>query len=93
MGELAGSGTVSPASELNLQLTVKVTTAGGVGRVGVGVLTKLNALAGPAGKAAAAKGVPMTVRGMESDPIITADVRGLLHRDKSAFLSHFERKK
>lgn len=93
MGELEGSGTVSPASELNIQLTIKVATAGGIGKVGVGLLTRLNALAGPARKGSAAKGVPMTVRGTENEPIITADVRGLLHRDKAAVLSHFEGKK
>jgi AsmA protein len=93
MGELEGSGTISPATDLDLQLTVKVNSAAGIGKVGVGLLTKLNKLAHPAGKEPAAKGVPMTVRGTESDPIITADVRGLLHRDKAALLSHFEGKK
>jgi len=87
MGELTGSGTVSPTSELNIHLTVKVATAEGIGKAGVGLLTKLNKFAD------SANGVPMIVRGTEGDPIITADVRGLLHRDKAVFLSHFKGKK
>jgi AsmA protein len=93
MGELTGSGTVSPASELNLHLTAKVSAPAGIGKPGVALLTKLNEFAGSDGKVAGAKGVPMVVEGTADDPVIMTDVRGLLHRDEAALLSHFRKKK
>jgi hypothetical protein len=33
------------------------------------------------------------VEGTPNEPVITADVGGLLHRDKEAFLAHFGKKK
>lgn len=92
MGELTGEGTVSPASALDFRLTADVTTAQGIGKAGVGLLTKLNASAGSSGKGAAAKGVPMLVTGTANEPVITADVGGLLNRNKAAFLAHFGKK-
>jgi len=83
VGEATGSGTVSPAGALNYRLIVKVTTAQGIGKAGVGLLTKLNSLAGSAAKATAASGVPMLVTGTATDPIITADVKGLVQRNAS----------
>lgn len=88
MGELVGSGTVSPASELNLHLTVKAPRATGIEKAGVAFLTKMNELAGSGGKSAGAKGVPILVQGSANNPVITVDVQGLLHRDKAAFFSH-----
>jgi hypothetical protein len=35
----------------------------------------------------------MLVTGTVNDPVITADVRGLLHRDKAALFEHLQRKK
>jgi AsmA protein len=93
MGELTGKGTVSPASALDFRLTAKITTAQGIGKAGVGLLTKLNESARSAGKGAPAKGVPMLVTGTANEPVITADVGGLLNRDKAAFLAHFGKKK
>jgi AsmA protein len=91
MGELSGSGTVSPANELDFKVTLNATTAQGIGKAGVSLLTKMNDSAG-AGKKVA-KGVPLLVAGTASEPVITADVGGLLHRDKEAFLAHFGKKK
>jgi AsmA protein len=91
MGELNGSGTVSPANELDFKVTLNATTAQGIGKAGVSLLTKMNDSAG-AGKKVA-KGVPLLVGGTPSEPVITADVGGLLHRDKEAFLAHFGKKK
>ena len=92
VGELRGNGTVSPASELDFRLTLSSTTAQGIGKAGVNLLTKMNASAN-AGRKRAAKGVPLLVTGTPNEPVITADVRGLLHRDTEAFLAHFNKKK
>jgi AsmA protein len=83
VGEATGNGTISPSGALAYRLVVKVTTASGIGKIGVGLLTKLNGMASSAATAAAAEGVPMQVTGTASDPIITADVSGLMHRNAS----------
>lgn len=84
VGEATGSGTVSPAGALAYRLVVKVTTAHGLGKAGVGLLTKLNGMAGSTAKTAAVSGVPMTVTGTASNPVITADMKGLMQRNASS---------
>ena len=80
MGELTGSGTVSPADQLDFNLILKGATAKGIGKVGVGLLSTLNGSTG--GKS----GVPIRITGTPDDPNITADVGGILGRTtKSIF--------
>lgn len=87
MGELTGSGTVSPANELDFNLIVKATSANGVGKLGVGLLTTLNG--GSSGKS----GVPMRVTGTADDPNITADVAGIFQKKAKSIASIFGKKK
>jgi len=87
VGQATGSGTVSPGGALDYHLVVKVTTAHGIGRAGVGLLTRLNSLAGSTAKGVAATGVPMRVTGTATDPVITANVKGLLRRNASSILA------
>jgi AsmA protein len=86
MGELSGSGTVSPTDQLDFDLIVKVASAKGIGKIGVGLLTKLNTSGGTAGNAS---GVPMRVTGTTDDPYITADIRGIVHRKIKSITSIF----
>ena len=80
MGELTGSGTVSPADQLDFNLILKGATAKGIGKVGVGLLSTLNGSTG--GKS----GVPIRITGTPDDPNITADVGGIFGRTtKSIF--------
>jgi AsmA protein len=80
MGELTGSGTVSPADQLDFNLILKGATAKGIGKVGVGLLSTLNG--GTGGKS----GVPIRIAGTPDDPNITADVGGIFGRTtKSIF--------
>lgn len=74
MGEFTGSGTVSPADQLDFDLVVKVASAKGIGKIGVAMLTKLD------GSGGNASGVPMHVVGTPDDPYITADVDRILHK-------------
>ncbi len=83
MGELSGSGTVSPADELDFNLLVKVTSAKGVGKVGVGFLTTLNGSGGS---------VPVRVTGTSEDPNITADVGGIVGKKTKSITSIFGKK-
>ena len=80
MGELTGSGTVSPADQLDFNLILKGATAKGIGKVGVGLLSTLNG--GTGGKS----GVPIRITGTPDDPSITADMGGIFGRTtKSIF--------
>lgn len=92
MGELSGSGTVSPTSLLGFRLTLNVTAAQGIAKRGVSLLTKMNEFS-HSGKTGASKGVPLLVTGTPDEPVITADVSGLLRGNKEAFLAHFAKKK
>jgi hypothetical protein len=88
MGELTGSGTVSPDNQLDLSLLAKVESANGVGKVGVGFLTILNG--GSSGKRS---GVPMRVTGTPDEPYITADVGGVVQKKAKSIASIFGGKK
>ena len=90
MGELTGSGTVSPADQLDFDLIVKVASAKGIGKIGVGLLTKLNGSGGTPGNAS---GVPMRVTGTPDDPYITADVGGIVQKKIKSIASIFGKKK
>jgi AsmA protein len=84
MGEATGNGTISPADELDFKLMVKVTSAKGISKVGVGVLTTFNGSGGL---------VPVHVTGTSEDPNITADVGGIVGKKTKSFTSLFGKKK
>jgi AsmA protein len=90
MGELSGSGTVSPEDQLDFNLTVKGASAKGIGKVGVGLLTKLNGSGGSSGNGS---GVPMHVAGTSDEPYITADVGGVVQKNTKSIGSIFGKKK
>jgi AsmA protein len=92
IGVITGSGTVSPTSDLDFALSVKVTAAQGIGKIGAGVLTRLDDSAGSR-SSGGHRGVPMLVTGTANEPIITADVHGIFDRKKKAFLDRFGKKK
>jgi AsmA protein len=77
LGESTGSGTVSPSGELNFHLISKVTSAKGLNKVGINLLTKLNSTS-DAAKPSTATGIPISITGTAEEPVITADVNGLV---------------
>lgn len=83
MGRSTGSGTVSPTGALSFRLVAHVSNARGAGKVGVGLMTKMNQFGKSDSEKEAAKGVPMLVTGTAKEPVITADVSGLMHRNAS----------
>jgi AsmA protein len=89
MGVVTGSGTVSPADQLDFNLLVKVASAKGIGNVGMGLLTKFN---GPGGTSGNVSGVPMRMIGTPEDPDIIADVGGVVHRKIKSIASMFGKK-
>jgi AsmA protein len=86
IGEAVGSGTVSPSNALNFRLSMKVNTSRGIGGKAVGLLTALNGAAGKTAAQAAANGVPVTITGTASNPVITPDVGGMLKNNASSLL-------
>jgi AsmA protein len=77
LGESTGSGTVSPSGALDFHLISKVTSAKGLNKVGVNLLTKLNSTSDTA-KPSTATGIPISITGTAEEPVITADVNGLM---------------
>ena len=86
LGESTGSGTVSPSGELNFHLISKVTNVKGLNKIGVNILTKLNSTSA-ADKPSTATGIPINITGTAENPVITADVSGLLKGDAAALRS------
>lgn len=87
MGELTGRGTISATNQLDFNLAAKVVSATGVGKVGVGLLTKLN------GSGGGTAGVPLRVTGTPDEPYITADVGGIVGKETKSITSFFSGKK
>ena len=85
-GESTGSGTVSPEGQLNFHLISKVTSAKGLNKVGISILTKLNN-SSAADKPSTASGIPINITGTAENPVITADVSGLVKGNEAALRS------
>ncbi len=83
LGESTGSGTVSPSGQLNFHLISKVTSAKGLNKVGINLLTKLNS-SSASKKPSTAKGIPINITGTAENPVITADVNGLMKGNATA---------
>jgi AsmA protein len=86
IGEAVGSGTVSPAQALNFHLNLKLDTSRGIGGKAVDLLSMLNRTTGQTAAQAAAKGVPVTITGTSANPILTADMKGLLNKNATSIL-------
>ena len=86
LGESTGSGTVSPSGALNFHLISNVTSAKGLNKVGVNILAKLNSTSA-ADKPSTATGIPIDITGTAENPVITADVTGLVKGNEAALRS------
>ena len=90
VGELTGSGTVTSPGQLNFNLVARIDSAKGIGKVGAGLLTKLN---GSGKTSTNTTGVPLRVVGSPEDPNITADVGGIVQKKKESIAALFGKKK
>ena len=90
VGELTGSGTVTSADKLDFNLVARIESAQGIGKVGAGLLTKLN---GSDETSKNMTGVPLRVIGTPEDPNITADVGGIFQKKKKSIAAFFGKKK
>jgi len=80
MGEVSGSGSVSPDDQVNFKLVVGGVKAKGIGKVGIGLLTVLNGQGGAA--------VPLRVTGTSEEPSITADVGSIVQKQKKSLFNN-----
>jgi AsmA protein len=87
LGEVIGSGIVGAADELDFNLLAKV-AAKGIGKVGGGLLTKLNG----SGGASKVSGVPLRVTGTPEEPNITADVASIFQKKAKSLAAFFGKK-
>jgi AsmA protein len=90
LGESTGSGTVSPSGALDFHLISKVTSAKGLNKVGVNLLTKLNSTS-DAAKPSTATGIPISITGTAEEPVITADVNGLVKGNAATLKKKFSK--
>jgi AsmA protein len=86
MGESTGSGIVSPSGQLNFHLISKISNAKGLNKFGINLLTKLNSTSAAA-KPSTASGIPILITGTAENPVITADVSGLVKGNEAALRS------
>jgi AsmA protein len=78
IGTATGNGTVSAAGALDFHLTAKLNQASAVGGVISGAASALGGLAGNLLHSTLTNGVPLTITGNTSNPIIRADVGAML---------------
>ena len=81
LGEMSGSGTVSDGGALDYHLLVKIDKIQGIAKAGLDMLTTLSGGAG-----VAKNGVPIVITGTTSNPVITADMKGILKQNESSIL-------
>ncbi len=76
--------------KLDFDLVARIESAQGIGRVGAGLLTKLN---GSGETSKNTTGVPLRVVGTPENPYITADVGGIVEKKKKSIAALFAKKK
>jgi AsmA protein len=84
-GTATGSGTVAASGALDFKMVAKLNTTGGVGKTVDSALASLGGVAGKVLHTAASDGVPLTITGTTSDPVIRADVGAMLKPKGSEF--------
>ncbi len=86
IGTATGGGTVSPGGGLNFNLLAKLSTSSGVASQALGGLGAANGVLGQTVSAAVAKGIPLTITGNTSNPIIHADLSKVLKQNAGSIL-------
>jgi AsmA protein len=76
LGTATGNGTVSPANALNFNVVAKLSQTGTAG-MATSALSMIGGNVGGAASNALKNGVPVTITGTASNPVITPDVKAL----------------
>ncbi len=86
LGTASGGGTVSPGGGLNFALVAKLSASSGIAGQAMGGLTAVNGALGQTVSAAMAKGIPLTITGTTSNPVIHADLSKVLKQNAGSIL-------
>jgi AsmA protein len=86
IGTASGSGTVAPSGALDFQLVAKFSNASPVGSFANQGLNALGGLLGNKTNNAADKGIPLTITGTTSNPLIRADLKALVKQQTGGLL-------
>lgn len=78
IGTATGNGTVSAAGALDFQLVAKFSSSSTVGALANSGMNALGGLLGNRSNTAANNGIPLTITGTTSNPIIRANVKSML---------------
>jgi AsmA protein len=85
IGTATGHGTVAASGAINFKMLAKLNTSGSVGKAMDSAMVKLGGVAGKVLHTAASDGIPLTIAGTTSDPVIRADVGAMLKPKGSEF--------
>ncbi|HEV2272980.1 MAG TPA: AsmA family protein [Acidobacteriaceae bacterium] len=86
LGTAAGNGTVSPAGGLDFRVVAKFNTSSGVASQVLGGLSAVSSVLGKAVGNVAASGIPVTITGTSTDPVIQADLSKVLKQGAGSLL-------
>lgn len=86
LGTATGGGTVSPSGGLNFNILAKLNPGQGIAGEALSGLTNATGGLGSLLSAAASQGIPVTISGTTSDPVIRADVSKLVQRNARGLL-------
>jgi AsmA protein len=86
LGTATGAGTISPGGGLNFQVLAKLNTTSGVAGQALGGLSAGGGFVGQAVNTAATNGIPIHITGTTSNPVIHADLTGLLQKNAGNLL-------
>ena len=88
IGEATGQGTVSAAGALDFHLTAKLNSNSAIGGVANAASNALGGIAGNVLHSTTTNGVPMTVSGTTSNPVIRADIGSIVRNQTGGLLGN-----
>jgi AsmA protein len=77
LGQATGAGTIASSGALSFKLLVKPAVNQGAGGAALAGLSMLNGSAGGAASSIAKNGIPLTISGTTSNPVFSADMKGV----------------
>ncbi len=86
IGSATGNGTVSPSGALDFSLVAKLNSSSGVGGLASTAMGTLGGALGGAARSTAANGVPLTITGTTTNPVIRANVESILKQQAGGLL-------